>query len=371
MIRFIRRVNGLVRLMMTENDLEKTLYLYLLVLVSLFLIPSGIEMLIVLPGFEYFGIMLFVFSAAFLFLIYVAKRWKKYYLFSINILMLLVLSFLWFFSGGMEGLTILYIFENFFVLFFLLNKDNRKRNASIIIHVAIFAALAFSEVIVPSWILGKDSPINIFVWVYLFDGFVAFGMATMFMIMERKQINNYFDSFLHRISKLEIENRFDRLTGCLDKIAFEVLLDEHKFAIERRGGSSCLAFIDIDYFKKINDTYGHLAGDGILRSVSGFLSDKLRKDDYIGRYGGEEFVILLTKTNAKDAFRIMNRIREDLSHHQWSLDSIPDSIAVTVSIGITRIDEETKNLTVTELMSKADSAMYKAKALGRNRVVTN
>ena len=118
--------------------------------------------------------------------------------------------------------------------------------------------------------------------------------------------------------------------------------------------------IDIDHFKRINDTYGHLAGDDVLKAVAKTVSNALRSSDILARLGGEEFVAILPKTDMRGAVMVAEKIRESIEH------DIKSPCTVTASFGTSTW---TDSLTSEELLRRADEAMYQAKKMGRNRVV--
>ena len=129
--------------------------------------------------------------------------------------------------------------------------------------------------------------------------------------------------------------------------------------------------IDIDFFKKVNDTYGHAAGDEVLRSVAGIIKEHLRESDIPSRYGGEEFAVLLPYTKLDEAKIVGERLRkavEDaiISVNQDSVDK--KDINVTISMGLAEYNREESG---EELFERADKALYDAKTGGRNRVCTN
>jgi diguanylate cyclase (GGDEF)-like protein len=123
--------------------------------------------------------------------------------------------------------------------------------------------------------------------------------------------------------------------------------------------------LDIDHFKKINDTYGHDKGDAVLRSVATCLQDSVRASDIVFRYGGEEFVVLLSNTAASGAFHLGERIRKALEKLACEADG-GAPLRVTASLGVaTLAPNESKE----KLLKRADQAMYRAKHMGRNQVV--
>jgi diguanylate cyclase (GGDEF)-like protein len=126
-----------------------------------------------------------------------------------------------------------------------------------------------------------------------------------------------------------------------------------------------VAFADIDHFKTINDTYGHEAGDVVLRGVAGILRQNLRSTDRVGRYGGEEFMITLPETTVEDGAALADKLRLLVARERWTL---PDGteVGVTISLGVTGGTGD--RLSMDALVREADAAMYSAKALGRDQV---
>jgi diguanylate cyclase (GGDEF)-like protein len=131
------------------------------------------------------------------------------------------------------------------------------------------------------------------------------------------------------------------------------------------GTALAVAFCDVDEFKKVNDTYGHAAGDEVLKHVAKRLAAALRESDLVGRYGGEEFVVLLPKTTPRDAHRVCERLREAVGGSAATLED-GRTVRVTVSIGLASMSPATPS--ATELLKAADGALYVAKRSGRNRV---
>jgi diguanylate cyclase (GGDEF)-like protein len=123
---------------------------------------------------------------------------------------------------------------------------------------------------------------------------------------------------------------------------------------------------DIDYFKRINDKYGHATGDETLRAVASVCSTTLRSSDILGRIGGEEFAALLIETDEENSWRIAQRLRRNIEEATiWTEDG--KRIELAVSIGVTML--KSREDTLADLLQRADAAMYQAKADGRNRVV--
>jgi len=129
-----------------------------------------------------------------------------------------------------------------------------------------------------------------------------------------------------------------------------------------------LLMLDIDHFKRVNDTYGHLAGNAVLRTVAALLKETLRTTDIPGRYGGEEFGAMLPHTTSEGAATCAENIRRRVAEHAFAIPNQPQPIQVTLSIGIATLDELGLH-TAEELIQVADEALYAAKHAGRNRVV--
>ncbi|MDD2310349.1 MAG: GGDEF domain-containing protein [Desulfuromonadaceae bacterium] len=123
--------------------------------------------------------------------------------------------------------------------------------------------------------------------------------------------------------------------------------------------------MDIDHFKKVNDIYGHLAGDMVLGKVAAMMDKTLRKTEFCGRYGGEEFLVVLTQTDCKRALNAVERVRGNIEC--LTFPDIDTSFKVTVSIGLA---EYRKGEVVNDAIARADKAMYRAKGIGRNRIET-
>jgi diguanylate cyclase (GGDEF)-like protein len=135
--------------------------------------------------------------------------------------------------------------------------------------------------------------------------------------------------------------------------------EEFKKARRLRNILGCI-MIDIDHFKSINDKYGHVTGDKVLREISLRLRNSIRSYDVLGRYGGEEFLIVLPDTDFENAKNLAERIRKNIK------EKLIADLQVTISLGITSIQE--KDETINDIINRADEALYKAKNSGRDRV---
>jgi diguanylate cyclase len=155
----------------------------------------------------------------------------------------------------------------------------------------------------------------------------------------------------------------DALTNIPNRLAYEQRLGEELERWKRFKQPTCLAVFDVDHFKRINDTYGHRAGDRVLRAVADRLAARIRRTDFIARYGGEEFVLLLPGTPIQNALGLLEDLRRSIASVGFHYRGTP--IAITVSGGVT---EFTPNDTAARAFDRADKALYQAKQNGRNRV---
>jgi diguanylate cyclase (GGDEF)-like protein len=156
----------------------------------------------------------------------------------------------------------------------------------------------------------------------------------------------------------------DSLTGLFNHTATTSQLTVEVARAKRQNQSLAFAMLDIDHFKSVNDTYGHPVGDRVLKSLARLLQQRLRKTDIVGRYGGEEFAVILPNTSAEAALRVMNEIREAfaLVRHQ---PAESDEFLVTFSCGIAAFPDYAD---ATQITVEADKALYQAKRGGRNQV---
>ena len=164
---------------------------------------------------------------------------------------------------------------------------------------------------------------------------------------------------------LQLQATTDELTHLTNRRRFlELAYNEIKRA-NRLNHSLSIAMIDIDYFKSINDTYGHAAGDEALGIFAKICQEYIREIDILARFGGDEFAMLLPETGSHQAFTVVERIRQALASHPVMFADRP--ILITISSGISGL--EAKDETLDMLLGRADQALYQAKEMGRNCVV--
>jgi len=160
--------------------------------------------------------------------------------------------------------------------------------------------------------------------------------------------------------------RRDGLTKAFNKASLLTHLDlEYAFS-DRHGTPLSLIMFDLDHFKSVNDTYGHLAGDHVLRVVAEIVHAAVRTEDFFARYGGEEFTVVCRGVTAKQASVLGERLRASIEHRTFTFDRV--MIPVSISLGIAACPDPSIR-SVSELVSAADAALYEAKRSGRNRLV--
>ncbi|NRA25098.1 MAG: GGDEF domain-containing protein, partial [Oleispira sp.] len=154
------------------------------------------------------------------------------------------------------------------------------------------------------------------------------------------------------------------LTGLPNRESYQQRIVQEIHRIERYGGSLSLMVCDIDLFKRINDNYGHLAGDKVLKIIARSLQSNLRDSDFIARFGGEEFIVLMPETSAEEAKFVADKLRKKIEESPFNFKKEP--VQITISFGIS---EFSQGESLEEVFQRADKALYKAKENGRNQVM--
>lgn len=171
-------------------------------------------------------------------------------------------------------------------------------------------------------------------------------------------------TLISRVEKYRSLSMKDSLTGLYNRRYLIERLQELFVAHARKPQDIALAIMDLDYFKRVNDTYGHPCGDAVLKSFASFLQAKLRDSDIITRYGGEEFIVVMPGTTAEQARDTLNRVREEFGRHEIQCEDA--RIFQTFSGGIAQLGNEGED--IPKLIQHADQALYLAKFKGRNRL---
>jgi two-component system cell cycle response regulator len=175
-----------------------------------------------------------------------------------------------------------------------------------------------------------------------------------------------FESVLSHQEQLEILAKTDELTGCLSRRYLMERLENELERAARYNRLLGLVMFDIDDFKNLNDTHGHTTGDAALRSIGEVLQRSLRTADFVGRYGGDEFLLVLPETSTQGTYQLAERIRLGVSQREFTLRG--GALRLTISGGVVGFPEASV-VALEDLIDRADQALYRAKAAGRNRVV--
>ena len=180
------------------------------------------------------------------------------------------------------------------------------------------------------------------------------------------QITSDMEMLRKELAQIRDESYKDFLTGISNRKAFDAALDDIMYSTRADKSTFSILIADIDHFKRVNDNYGHLIGDKVLRFVASTFKRCLKGNDIVARFGGEEFAVILPNTDVTGAYSVAEQIRRAISagkikdmHNQSVLDQI------TISIGIAQHDSSDRQ---NDLVQRADQALYKAKEKGRNRI---
>lgn len=169
----------------------------------------------------------------------------------------------------------------------------------------------------------------------------------------------------YQYTEKEFMSVLDGLTGLYNRRQFEIGLEQELNRSKRHPSDFSLALLDIDFFKKVNDTYGHQYGDYVLKTVADLMKTAFRKTDLLYRYGGEELVMIMPETNIEGAVIPVQRLRRMVEEYEFEYNGV--KAKVTVSMGLTMNFQEFN--TAADILKSADDALYKAKETGRNKVV--
>ncbi|MDO8298588.1 GGDEF domain-containing protein [Lacisediminimonas sp.] len=230
---------------------------------------------------------------------------------------------------------------------------------SVAVGVAIVATGAFRNVADHNW---AGQLLFWAVVVFTIGRFLSINAVVSRLRLDLKKKNEELQSATGKLTELASR---DELTGLWNRREFMRLLQDEARRAARSQTSFCVAIIDIDHFKEVNDKYGHLVGDAVLHELGQLLEFSRRATDSLGRYGGEEFTLLLQGARASTATVALERTRNLVAQHDWS--GIAPDLHLTISAGIGAWHPGD---TLTVVMNRADSALYEAKNAGRNCVRT-
>ncbi len=316
-------------------------------------------------------VMKFYYLSAFIFGTYILFLIIAYFLSIKRVLLSLILSFINLSILVISSVLFLGIKSNshYFlftgIILFLITEALKKRTGFFLailclIEYAVLEVVCSSRVHI---IEGMEKFVGVIRYVNIF---VAFGAIVYSTIIYRNAVIEYED----KLEKLNDENEyianFDKLTGLPNRRLLYKKLDEIMVSADKNGTSFVIGIMDVDDFKKINDRFGHLCGDKALKNIAKASLKALRKHDIVGRWGGEEFLIILPDADMKDAKQVMERMRAAVAAASVECEEI-SNITMTVTIGC---EQYRAGKNVVEMINKADALLYKGKKSGKNVVVT-
>jgi diguanylate cyclase (GGDEF)-like protein len=197
--------------------------------------------------------------------------------------------------------------------------------------------------------------------------------CNMGQLVDKESSTKYAYITVHDVTEIAVYektliemNTRDSLTGVYNRKFLENQLENELKRFKRGLRPFSLIMLDIDFFKNINDTYGHLCGDFVLKSLTSSVLSTIRSTDILARYGGEEFFCLLPETNIESAIHLAETLRKVIENKTFTFQGI--TIQLTISLGVTAMHEEINSSEA--LLKNADDALYEAKRTGRNKVIT-
>lgn len=210
------------------------------------------------------------------------------------------------------------------------------------------------------WILFQDTGILLYALTYfwIIAGITGFGVV---------HVSNYIVASNELYTKYKADSTKDFLTGLNNVRQFDNILNGIISRTTLKQGKVSVLTVDIDHFKHVNDSYGHAAGDEVLKELANVLANACRSDDSISRIGGEEFCVVLPECGCERALEIGERIRKSVEHHIFPVPN--NNLKITISVGVATFPDTVKS--INEIMEEADKALYLAKQTGRNKVSLN
>jgi len=270
---------------------------------------------------------------------------------------------MYFLNGGILG-SIPYFMVLFSAVIAVLLKG-REKVFLIALYIVVLCTLFFLEYKYPTLVTGYKTSkeqywdICLGILTSLFLNTILFNVIVKSYTYEHKNAEDTNQLLTEEKRKLELLSVIDELTNIYNYRYIIGYLEKEISNCRRCNQILTVIFLDIDDFKKINDNYGHLSGDYVLKKISETIAMNLRNTDLVGRYGGEEFLIVLPSTGLEEGLNIAERIRNEISSLQWE-----SNLQITISGGAVELGDER----VYELLERADNLMYKAKKLGKNRI---
>lgn len=285
-------------------------------------------------------------------------KWQTPSLIVIMYAIFVLFPSLWFSTGGATGSTMPFVV--LIGIFVVIAFKGRFRASILAIVIVMFTTFTLLEMYYPA--ITTPYPDRESQYIDLALGMILSYCVSVYLAYQ--VLGDYEKSRKESealVKQLEINSVTDALTGIYNRRFLSTSLDEEMRKAYDSGDELAICILDIDYFKRINDTYGHSYGDEVLVRLSACVAGSLGSDEIFGRYGGEEFLIVFKNCPLDAAVAKMNRICEDLEKIQWH-----DNIRVTISAGLSAYQ---KGVSFSKFLEEADRNLYRAKQEGRNRIV--
>lgn len=317
---------------------------------------SIVNFIIKLPSFLVFIPLSFGFLMAYCF--YLSRKKKVFQLpvLVCAIAMMFIAPVLWIYNGGSTGGS--QYFLMFIGILAAMVNTGRLRYFLLLIFILIVSGLVSLEYLYPQSITYFVSPGQRYVSVLFGFNLSALTIVLLFAVfadgyrLEQQRAKKY----AQNMEEIAIT---DGLTGLYNHRFVRQRLEEEISKARRYKRKLSVIMLDIDHFKKLNDTQGHQYGDYVLKKIAEILQQSVRNTDTIGRYGGEEFIIVCSETGLAESYMLANRLRAEIERSQFKRQ-----VQVTISGGVAELHEEN----IQQLVEKADRCLYSAKRLGRNRI---
>lgn len=284
---------------------------------------------------------------------------------------------MWVINGGTYGSIPYYFIINAAIIAVLLT--GKTRLCFLTLFVLITGALIIAEYHSPEIFIFYDEELTRYqdlsfgFLITLLSNALLFGVVVDSFIRERAQVNRLLNELRHKSEKIARQNAVlfrernelkrlsdtDALTGTFNRRFVTAFLEDIIPTLNEQVRPATVALLDIDRFKEVNDRYGHIFGDHVLRTVAESISSHVRHDDVVGRFGGDEFLIILPNSDIDEGHAILERIRREIERLSWENDA-----SITISGGITSVSSDARS----NPLEAADELLYRAKRSRRNRI---
>ncbi|MCL1142499.1 GGDEF domain-containing protein [Shewanella gaetbuli] len=272
----------------------------------------------------------------------------------IIIYLLYILMFYLIYTGGVEQTGPLWIFIVPPVSVYV---HGLKQGS---INIALFVFITWILMFNPEWVTGQTIYAHEFK-LRLFYSFITISFLSALYEYSRTQLYHHAIELNSKLHKLA---HFDELTELRNRRSAQIILEQQVSDFKEHKTPFSVLLCDLDYFKQVNDKYGHNMGDKVLTEIAKLFRHNLRETDYVSRWGGEEFLFILTDTDFNEAYDIAERIRTAVSQQEIAL--MDQDIKVTMSVGV---QEYQSDMSIDQMINLADKYLYEAKRNGRNRVL--